>query len=234
MNELFQNPLFGLTTTLLIYLFYDKFLIKLKIPIINPLIATIATIILLLEITGISYTDYNKGGQILSMLITPATVALAYPLYKNMALLKNYSFTILFAISIGAIANVTATCIAVTVFHLKKAFLFSLLPKSVTTAISLDLSNQLGGLTPVTLAIVVITGIFGALTSTTLFRWTKINHPVAKGLALGSTSHAIGTGRAIQMGKVEGIISGLAISINGIVTVLLLPWLFPLFEKLTY
>lgn len=232
MSELAKNPLFGLSLTIILYLFFDKVLVKYHIPILNPLISTIAVIIVILKITNISYGDYNKGGQILSMLITPATVALAYPLFKNVHLLKKYSFTIIFAVTIGAIMNLFITCMAVLLFHIKPSLFFSLLPKSVTTAISLDLSNQLGGLTPVTLAIVVVTGIFGSLISTSLFKFTKINHPVAKGLALGSTSHAIGTGRAIQLGEVEGIIAGLAISINGIITVLLLTCLLPLLQKI--
>ncbi|MDB7018736.1 LrgB family protein, partial [Escherichia coli] len=189
-------------------------------------------IILFLHFSGINYQDYNVGGSFLTMLITPATVALAIPLYKNFHLLKENVFSVLAAIIAGIVANCLVSVGIGYLFSLKKDMVISLLPKSVTTAISVDLSHSMGGVNAVTLAIVVSTGIFGSLIATHIFRIFNIKSPVARGVALGSTSHAIGTAKAIELGKIEGIVSGLAICVNGILTVFILPLLFQPFAGL--
>lgn len=232
MTEFFRNPLFGLSVTLGVYVLSDKFLRKYKLPIINPLVLSILVIILFLHFSGIDYQDYNVGGSFLTMLITPATVALAIPLYKNFHLLKENVFSVLAAIIAGIVANCLVSVGIGYFFSLKKDMVISLLPKSVTTAISVDLSHSMGGVNAVTLAIVVSTGIFGSLIATHIFRIFNIKSPVARGVALGSTSHAIGTAKAIELGKIEGIVSGLAICVNGILTVSILPLLFQPFAGL--
>ncbi len=232
MTEFFRNPLFGLSVTLGVYVLSDKFLRKYKLPVINPLVLSILVIILFLHFSGIDYQDYNVGGNFLTMLITPATVALAIPLYKNFHLLKENVFPVLAAILAGIVANCFVSVAIGYFFSLKKDMVISLLPKSVTTAISVDLSHTMGGVNAVTLAIVVSTGIFGALIATHIFRIFHIKSPIARGVALGSTSHAIGTAKAIEMGEIEGIVSGLAICVNGILTVFILPLLFQPFAGL--
>ncbi len=232
MTEFIRNPLFGLSLTLGVYVLSDKFLRKYKLPIINPLVLSILVIILFLHFSGISYQDYNVGGNFLTMMITPATVVLAIPLYKNFHLLKENFFPVIAAILAGIVANCLVSVGIGYLFTLKKAMVISLLPKSVTTAISVDLSHTMGGINAVTLAIVVSTGIFGSLIATHIFRLFKISSPIAKGVALGSTSHAIGTAKAIELGEIEGIISGLAIGVNGMLTVFLLPLLFQFFTNL--
>ena len=166
------------------------------------------------------------------MMITPATVALALPLYQNFDKLKKYFLPVILGTLVGVVLNCLLSVGIGRLFSLKQGIVVSLLPKSVTTAISVDLSSQMGGISPVTLAIVVSTGIFGALVGTKVFQIFNIQSPVAKGIALGSTSHAIGTGRAIEIGELEGILAGLCICVNGLVTVALLPILFRLFEGL--
>lgn len=232
MNEFFSNPLFGLTLTLGTYVVSDKFLRRVKLPIINPLVLSIVVIIFFLHFTGISYDSYNVGGEFMTMLITPATVALALPLYKSFHLLKENFFPVMAAILAGIVANCFVTLGISYFFSLNKGIVISLLPKSVTTAISVDLSQSMGGINAVTLAIVVSTGIFGSLIASHVFKLLRIKSPVARGVALGSTSHAIGTARAIELGEVEGIISGLAICVNGMMTVFLLPLLFQPFAHL--
>lgn len=225
-SALASNPLFGISLTLILYVALEKILLHWRIPLLNPLIATIIVIIILLKLTGISYADYNVGASFFTMLITPATVALALPLYQNFDKLKKYFLPVIVATLVGVVANVGLSVVIGKIFGLQQGMVISLLPKSVTTAISIDLSNQMGGISAVTLAIVVSTGIFGALIGSHIFKIFKIKSPVAQGIALGSTSHAIGTGRAIQIGELEGILSGLCICVNGIVTVLLLPLLY--------
>ena len=200
-SALANNPLFGLALTLLIYILMEKLLSKVNIPFINPLIASVVLIIVLLKLSGISYKAYNMGGNLFTMMITPATVALALPLYQNFDKLKKYFLPVILGTLVGVVLNCLLSVGIGRLFSLKQGIIVSLLPKSVTTAISVDLSSQMGGISPVTLAI-------------------------------GSTSHAIGTGRAIEIGELEGILAGLCICVNGLVTVALLPLLFRLFEGL--
>ncbi|MGM9903555.1 LrgB family protein [Enterococcus sp. 10A9_DIV0425] len=232
MNELFSHPLFGLSLTIGVYVLFDKLIRKHPIPLLNPLVLSIIVIILFLHFTGISYQDYNVGGNLLTLLITPATVALALPLYKNFHLLKKHVYPIICGIIAGIMANCFVSVSIGYFFALNKEIVISLLPKSVTTAISVDLSHSMGGINAVTLAIVVSTGIFGSLIATHIFKVFRIKSPIAKGVALGSTSHAIGTAKAIEIGEIEGVISGLAICVNGLLTVFLLPLLFQFFANL--
>ena len=192
-SALANNPLFGLALTLLIYILMEKLLSKVNIPFINPLIASVVLIIVLLKLSGISYKAYNMGGNLFTMMITPATVALALPLYQNFDKLKKYFLPVILGTLVGVVLNCLLSVGIGRLFSLKQGIIVSLLPKSVTTA---------------------------------------IQSPVAKGIALGSTSHAIGTGRAIEIGELEGILAGLCICVNGLVTVALLPLLFRLFEGL--
>ncbi|MGX7131444.1 LrgB family protein [Enterococcus songbeiensis] len=233
-SELVQSPLFGLALTVATFCLMERLLRNVRIPFVNPLIVTIVLIILFLKLTGVSYDDYNIGANFLTMMITPATVALALPLYRNLDKLKENILPVLAATVVGIVTNCTLSILIGHLFSLKDSMILSLLPKSVTTAISLDISKQMGGLSAVTLAIVVSTGILGALIGSQVFKIFKINSPVARGIALGSTSHAIGTGRAIELGEVEGILSGLCICVNGIVTVLLLPVFYRFVEAMLY
>ena len=193
-SALANNPLFGLALTLLIYILMEKLLSKVNIPFINPLIASVVLIIVLLKLSGISYKAYNMGGNLFTMMITPATVALALPLYQNFDKLKKYFLPVILGTLVGVVLNCLLSVGIGRLFSLKQGIIVSLLPKSVTTAISVDLSSQMGGISPVTLA--------------------------------------IGTGRAIEIGELEGILAGLCICVNGLVTVALLPLLFRLFEGL--
>ncbi|WP_122645352.1 LrgB family protein [Enterococcus mediterraneensis] len=230
--DFFQNPLVGLTLTIVVYCLMEWLLRYVRIPVLNPLILTVVFIIILLKVTGVSYDDYNKGADFLTMMITPATVALALPLYQNLDTLKKNSLPVLVATVVGIVTNVVLSIGIGRFFSLKQNMILSLLPKSVTTAISLDLSKQMGGISAVTLAIVVSTGILGALIGSHVFKLFRIKSPVARGIALGSTSHAIGTGRAIELGEVEGILSGLCICVNGIATVVLMPFLYNMINGL--
>ncbi|MGX7131563.1 LrgB family protein [Enterococcus songbeiensis] len=231
-SELTQSPLFGLALTITTYSLMEVLFRIVRIPFINPLIATIFIIIFFLKITRISYEEYDIGANFLTMMITPATISLALPLYRHLAILKQNILVVLFATLAGILTNCVLSISLGHLFSLNDGMILSLLPKTVTAALAIDLSNQMGGISAVTLAIVVSTGILGALLSSQVFKIFRINSPVARGIALGSTSHAIGTGRAIELGEVEGILSGLCICINGIVTVLLLPTMYSLIERM--
>lgn len=226
MSEWISQPLFGLCLSIGVYLLADQWIRRFRVPIVNPLVVAIILIILFLRVTGISYRAYNVGGSFLTLLITPATVALAIPLYQQFHVLKQHFYPIVAGILAGIVVNALLSVGIGYLFSLQTPVIASLLPKSVTTAIAVDLGESLGGINAITLAIVVSTGIIGSLVSKHVFRFFRINDPIAKGVALGSTSHAIGTAKAIEIGEIEGIISGLAICVNGLLTVALLPLLF--------
>ena len=192
---------------------------KWKMAILNPLLISIIMVMLFLILTGTKYEAYYDGAKYLSYLLTPATVCLAIPLYRELEQLKrNWK-----AIIVGSVAGVLTSMGGVLLLSILFSFTHeqyvTLLPKSITTAIGMGVAEEMGGIVNVTVAAIIITGILGNMIADgvcTLFRITK---PVAKGLAIGSASHAIGTTKAMQMGEIEGAISSLAIAVSGLITV---------------
>lgn len=192
---------------------------KWKLAILNPLLISILMVMLFLILTGIEYDSYNSSAKYLSYLLTPATVCLAIPLYRELAQLKkNYK-----AILVGVVAGVLTSLVSVLLLSIAFGFTHeqyvTLLPKSITTAIGMGVSEELGGITNITVAAIIITGILGNMMAELVCRIFRIEEPVARGLAIGSASHAIGTAKAMQMGETEGAISSLAIAVAGIITV---------------
>ena len=192
---------------------------KTKLALCNPLLISIVFVIIILKVTNIKYEVYEDGSQLLSYLLTPSTVCLAIPLYQQMGLLKKNMKAILAGILSGVFTSLAGVCVFSTLFHLDKQIYATLLPKSITTAIGIGLSEELGGIVTITVAVIIITGILGNVIADTVFRIFKIKNPLAKGLALGTASHAIGTARAIEMGPVEGAMSSLAVAVAGLLTV---------------
>lgn len=229
------HPIYSLFLTLFIFLGTTQIQTKLRAqgnpitPWINPVLITIALLATGLSFMRIDYATYLKGTNGLTLLLYPATVSLALPLHRNLPHLKKHFFSIISGILLGVLANAFTILILSTWFNLDKALKDSLLPKSVTTPIGLNLSAQLGGIPEVTVPIIVITGIIGIVLGPITFKYTRIWHPVAKGISLGSASHALGTTRAIELGELEGSMSGLAIGITGLVTAILLPLIALLF-----
>ena len=203
MNEMFRQSLFaGVTISLIAYeigLFLKR---KLGLAILNPLLVSIVIVILALKVFGISYEVYNASAKYISYLLTPATVCLAVPLYEQLELLKKN--------------KVAVVCM---LFGFNHQQYVTMLPKSITTAIGIGISEELGGIVTITVAVIIITGILGNVIADTVFHIFKIKNPLAKGLALGTASHAIGTARAIEMGPVEGAMSSLAVAVAGLLTV---------------
>ena len=192
---------------------------KTKLALCNPLLISIVFVIIILKVTNIKYEVYEDGSQLLSYLLTPSTVCLAIPLYQQMGLLKKNMKAILAGILSGVFTSLAGVWVFSTLFHLDKQIYATLLPKSITTAIGIGLSEELGGIVTITVAVIIITGILGNVIADTVFRIFKIKNPLAKGLALGTASHAIGTARAIEMGPVEGAMSSLAVAVAGLLTV---------------
>ena len=187
--------------------------------IFNPLLISILVVIGFLLICKIDYEMYNEGAQYISYLLTPATVCLAIPLYEELELLKKNVSAILIGIFSGALTSLICILGMAIVFKLNHEQYVTLLPKSITTAIGMGISEELGGMVTITVAVIINTGILGNVIAETICRIFRIKHPIAKGIALGTSAHAIGTAKAIEMGKVEGAMSSLSIAIAGLLTV---------------
>ena len=221
MKEMVTNSvLFGVTLTLLAYEIGNVFKAKFKFAIFNPLLIGIVLVILILVAFDIDYEAYNAGAKYISFLLTPATVSLAIPLYERVELLKKNAKAVIIGIVSGVVtslASVLAMCIALGMSH--KEYV-SLLPKSITTAIGMGISEELGGYVTITVAVIIITGIFGNMTAPFICKVFKIEEPIAKGVAIGCAAHAMGTSKAMEMGEIEGAMSSLSLAVAGFLTVI--------------
>lgn len=220
MKEFLTNSVFfGALVSLLGYEIGLVLKKKFKLAILNPLLIGVFCVVGILLLFHIDYDSYNKGGQYISYLLTPATVSLAVPLYEQMNLLKTNIKAIVAGILSGVVSSLVGVLALSKLFGLDHALYVTLLPKSITTAIGMGVSEELGGIVTITVAVIIITGILGNVISEFVFRLFRIKEPVAKGLALGTASHAIGTAKAMELGAVEGAMSSLAIAVAGLVTV---------------
>ena len=192
---------------------------KWKLAILNPLLISILMVMAFLILTGIEYDSYNSSAKYLRYLLTPATVCLAIPLYRELAQLKKNYKAILVGVVAGVLTSLVSVLLLSIVFGFTHEQYVTLLPKSITTAIGMGVSEELGGITNITVAAIIITGILGNMMAELVCRIFRIDEPVARGLAIGSASHAIGTAKAMQMGETEGAISSLAIAVAGVITV---------------
>ena len=236
MEILTENALFGIIISLLAFeaglLIYKKT----KFPLFNPLLIAIALVISFLLVFNIDVDIYNKGGQFINMFLGPATVVLAVPLYKQLNkqlnLLKKYLLPILVGILLGSSIGISSVILLANIFGFEKVLTISLLSKSVTTPIGIEITKQLGGLAPVTVLSIIISGIIGSILGPLLCKKFKINNKVAIGIAIGTASHAVGTSKALELGETEGAMSSLSIGIAGIMTVFLAPTFYALLSFL--
>lgn len=223
MYNIFDTEIFGLILTILFYnigIYIQK---KTKKPIFNPLLIAILCIILFLSITKIPYESYKLGADRINFFLGPVTIVLAVPLYKQFDLFKKYLLEILIGISCGVVVSFISVKLIGYFTNANLDIINSLIPKSITTPMGISLTKTLNGVEAITVVSIILTGILGAIMSSIVFKIGKINHPVAKGIALGTSAHALGTTKALEMGEVEGAMSGLSIGISGIITVILIP-----------
>ncbi len=192
---------------------------RLNSGLINPLLVAILLCIAFLQISGMPYATFAEGAEPLSLLLTPATVCLALPLYRQWHFLQKYPGAILCAVTAGALTSMGTILLLCRLLSLEHSMYVTLLPKSITTAIGMGVAEELGGIVTITVAVIVVTGILGNLLGDVFCKVFRLTHPVAKGLALGSSAHAIGTAKAMELGEVEGAISSLAIVLSGLITV---------------
>lgn len=221
MNEFFQTSVFfGVFITLLSYGIGLILKRKLKFSIFNPLLIAIIFIILFLILFHIDYTIYNQGANYISFLLTPSTICLAVPLYEQWELLKKNYKAVFLGITSGVLTSLCSILILAYLFQLDHASYVTLLPKSITTAIGIGVSEELGGYVSITVTIIIITGVIGNMFAEAICKIFKIYDPIAKGIAIGTSSHAVGTAKAMEMGAIEGAMSSLSIVVSGILTVI--------------
>ncbi|MFQ6860517.1 MAG: LrgB family protein [Beduini sp.] len=231
MNDVMINSAyFGLVLSLLAYYLGIKLKNKTKIALCNPLLIATVLIIVLLMLLDIDYPTFNQGAQYLTYLLTPATVCLALPLYREFKILKDHLFIIFIALAAGCITCFVVVGGMALLWQIDRTIGISLLPKSITTAIAIGLTEEVGGISGITVAAVIITGIFASVIAPSIFKWFHINDPIAQGLALGASGHAIGTSKALELGEIQAAMSSLAIVVTGILTVIIVPLAAPLFK----
>ena len=222
MNEFFQSSMFaGVALSLISYLIGMLLKKKFKLGIFNPLLIAIVVSIIVLLIGKVDYKVYNQGAKYLSWLLTPATVCLAIPLYEQWSLLKKNFKAVLLGLIAGVVTSLGTVYVLSLIMGLSHKDYVTLLPKSITTAIGMGVSEELGGYVTITVAVIVVTGVLGNMAGAMVCKIFRITEPISKGLAFGSASHAIGTAKAIEIGEVEGAMSSLAIAVSGILTVVL-------------
>ncbi len=215
-----SSSVFGVVLTLTAYWIGVELKKRLKLAVFNPLLVAVVLVIAVLLIFRIDYSAYNSSAKYLSYLLTPATISLALPLYAQLQKLKENLLAILCSLLAGVITSLTAVLLLSKLFGLDKQMYLTLLPKSITTAIGMGVSEELGGYVSITVAAIIITGILGNASGDLVCRLFRITEPLAKGLGMGAASHAIGTARAMEWGELEGAMSSLAIVISGLLTVI--------------
>lgn len=210
---------FGVSISILGYaigVFLKK---KLKWNFLNPLLIAIIFVIAMLQILDVDYESYNASAKYLSYLLTPATVCLAVPLYQQITLLKENLLAVFLGILSGVFASLGSVLALAYLFGLTHEHYVTLLPKSITTAIGIGVSEELGGVTTITVAVIIVTGVLGNIIGEQICRLFRVKEPIAVGLAFGTASHAIGTSRALEIGEIEGAMSSLSIAVAGLLTV---------------
>ena len=218
-NLLINSTFFGVMISIVTYelgVFIKK---KWKLAVFNPLLISMIIIIAVLIVGDIDYDTYNEGAKYLSYFLTPATVCLAVPLYEQVELLKKQKAAILAGIVSGALTSAVCVLVMCMLFGLNHEQYVTLLPKSITTAIGMGVSEELGGIVTITVAVIIITGVIGNMFAEQICRLFHIEESIAKGIAIGSASHAVGTAKAMEMGEIEGAMSSLSIAVSGLITV---------------
>jgi predicted murein hydrolase (TIGR00659 family) len=225
MNFAVDTPIFGVTISIVVYFFAVFISKKIRLPILNPLLLSIAIIIFILNIFRIDYQTYSIGGSIITFFLAPATIVLAVPLYKEWNVLKSNFFVIIIGVLVGVLSGIISTYFLGKFFNLDLNLIESLLPKNTTTPIAIEIANMLNAKASLTVTFVILSGTLGYVIGEYILKVFHINDKVARGISLGTASHVMGTTKAMEFGEVEGAMASLAISLAGILTILILPFI---------
>lgn len=229
MNHLIKSPLFAVALTLLVYHLAQWLYRRRQFFLFNPVLVAITAIIVILKAVQVDYPTYNQGGRLISFFLGPAVVALGLPLYHQLAEIRKRGAAILASIACGSLVGIVSAAWTARLLGASPVVTASLAPKSVTTPIAIGIAEKIGGVTPLTAALVIATGVLGAVVGPVFLKRIGIRSKTAFGLALGAASHGIGTARAMEEGELEGASAGLAIGLNGLATAILAPLLIGLF-----
>lgn len=221
MNELFlSSSFFGIVLSLSAYEAGLLLKRKFRLSIFNPLLISIIIVIAVLLLFRIDYSTYYQSSHFLSYLLTPATVSLAIPLYEEIKTLRKYPAAITLGILSGVVTSLTGVFLLSLLFNLSHAEYVTLLPKSITTAVGMPLSEEYGGYVSITVISIIITGVFGNVIASGACRLFRIRSRIAKGVAIGTSCHAIGTTKALEMGRLEGAVSSLSLVASALMTLI--------------
>lgn len=223
MDVINNSVYFGVVISLISYIIGLMIKKKFRYSILNPLLVSIIIVIVILTAFNIEYDTYNNGAKYISFLLTPATICLAIPLYQQLDSLKKNFKAIMISILTGALSSLVGVLVLSVFFKFTHEIYASLLPKSITTAIGIGISGEIGGIPTITVVAISLTGITGNVIGENVCRLFRIKNPISVGLAIGTASHAVGTAKALELGDVEGAMSSLSIAVAGLITVVLAP-----------
>lgn len=219
--EVLSNGMFGIALSVAAFQVGVLLHRKWHTPFLNPLLVGTALVVIVLLVARIPVESYQVGGDIITMFLGPATTVLAYSIYRQLKILKKYFIPVIAGCLVGSVTSIASVIGLCKLFGLDATLTASLIPKSVTTAIAIDVSGSLGGIPALTVLAVMVTGIFGAAFSPLFVKLFRVKSPVAAGVAIGTCSHAAGTSRAVELGEVQGAMSGVSIGVAGMITVLI-------------
>lgn len=223
--DIFRTPLFAIALTVGTYVLGGWVRKKTRLVVLMPVIFSAVTIGLIIAMTDYSYEDYRSGGDVISMFLGPVTVLLAVPIYREFSRLKENLLSILISIGVGILTAFISVWSLCGLFNFGEDFFLSMVPKSVTAPIGIEIALIIEGMVPITVLAIIGAGVSGAIIAPILCKIACIHHPIARGLAIGTSSHAVGTSRAFEMGEIEGAFSSLATGLCGVLTVLAVPLL---------
>jgi predicted murein hydrolase (TIGR00659 family) len=226
-----HTEIFAIALTFGVYFAMQKLNKKYSYFFLNPVLLSIILIIVILKVFSIPYEAYSKGGSIIGFLLKPAIVALGVPLYMQLEEIKKQAKGIILSQLAGCIIGIVSVAFFAKLFGASKPVILSLIPKSVTTPIAMEISTSIGGIAPITAGVVITVGILGAVAGIRFLKIFKIKDDAAVGLSMGTAAHALGTARAAEISTYHGAFGSLGLIINGILTALLSPWIVKLFEN---
>ncbi len=230
-NFLLGSDTFAIALTFGLYFVFQKLYSRFNLFFLNPVLTTIITLIAFLQIFGIPYSTYSKGGNFISLLLKPAIVALGVPLYLNLEHIKKQKNGIILSQLAGCVTGIVSVIIFAKIFGASKPIILSLVPKSVTTPLAMEISNSIGGIPSVSAGVVVTVGILGSVAGLWFLKIIRVKHQDAAGIAMGTAAHGLGTARAAELSERHGAFATIGLILNGIFTALFAPWIIKLFEK---
>ena len=225
MEIVFQNELFVLAFTFLVYFVAQKIQKKTRIIILNPILVSIVIIVAVLSVFNIDYDTFHNGSRMIEFFLKPAVVALGVPLYLQLEKIKKQAIPILVSQLAGCIVGVVSVVLIAKLMGASKEVIFSLAPKSVTTPIAIEISKSIGGIPALTASMVIVVGIFGAIFGYGIMKLTRVKNPIAQGLSMGTAAHAVGTSKSMEISSAFGAMSSIGLIVNGIFTAILTPYI---------